>query len=160
MLWTTSELWILKDRQTACSDTKAGEEPTAQAGIREAEPPTSPACGHLVCNWNKVIPTWNDLHEVHRHGSLLLHSWKGNFNVYFNTVPFLNDFCNLNWNYVCIIFINNFYALYVSYMSEHFWSHYICPTVCQSICKLLTFLSSSQTTAIWTISNKLGTIHP
>ena len=76
------------------------------------------------------------------------------------SILFLKDFCNLNWNYVCIIFIYNFYLTWANYMSEHFCSHFICLTVCQSVCKLLTFLSSSQTTAIWTISTKLGTIHP
>lgn len=92
MLWATLELWIFKDRQTSFSDTEAGEKSATKARIRKAESSFSSTCWHFVCHWNTVIVTWNDLYEIHWHGSLLFYSWQGKMDIF-------SSYKNLNFSW-------------------------------------------------------------
>ena len=73
----TSEPRILQCRQAALGDTERGEGQVTAPRVRATQPSPGETRRHPRGDRDASVAAQYDVHEVHRHGSVLLHSGQG-----------------------------------------------------------------------------------
>ena len=68
---------ILQRRQAALSDTERGEGQVTAPRVGATQPSPGETCRHPRSDRDAALAAQYDVHEVYRHGAVLLHSGQG-----------------------------------------------------------------------------------